>query len=275
MRINYHLDEQKQNTLKADEVTIDDVVTTVRTRSRKQKRLTNEIATTNPSSSRNGTKQNTSKALERAKTSGNVQTTARTKSQAQKERTNEIASTESPSSKNEEKRTVTKRKRDESDNIEESKSKINRTIQVVSSDVLIAKQSVKNYKAFYLRSDKSKMALMPTIQKHELVWAYIKSFPSWPGVVEDITKKGKYLIHFFGDYTRAEVTRRFICNYFEGFSEFACNFGNNKLRKAVEEAKYFLLGNNDTTECYVCKVLAFKRQLMLNREINQNVPVDG
>ena len=155
MRINYHLDEQKQNTLKADEVTIDDVVTTVRTRSRKQKRLTNEIATTNPSSSRNGTKQNTSKALERAKTNGNVQTTARTKSQAQKERTNEIASTESPSSKNEEKRTVTKRKRDESDNIEESKSKINRTIQVVSSDVLIAKQSVKNYKAFYLRSDLS------------------------------------------------------------------------------------------------------------------------
>lgn len=106
-----------------------------------------------------------------------------------------------------------------------------------------------------------KNALMPTLYKYQLVWAYIKGYPTWPGVIEDFMPNGKYLIHFFGDYTRAEVTRRFIVNYFDGFNNFECNFGNNKLKKAVEEAKYFLFGNDDINECYVCKILELKRQL--------------
>lgn len=109
-------------------------------------------------------------------------------------------------------------------------------------------------------------ALMPTLHKHELVWAYIKGFPSWPGVIEEFMPNGKVLVHFFGDYSRGEITRRNLMNYFEGFNRFSCNFGNVKLKKAVEEAKFFLFGNENMDECYVCKVLEFKRQF--NRERN-------
>lgn len=71
-------------------------------------------------------------------------------------------------------------------------------------------------------------ALMPTIHTNELVWAYIRGYPSWPGVVEEILENGRYKIHFFGDYTHATVTRRCIMNYFEGFQQFSSNFGNIK-----------------------------------------------
>lgn len=108
----------------------------------------------------------------------------------------------------------------------------------------------------------SSNALMPKLHKHELVWAYMKGYPSWPGVIEDITSKGKYLIHFFGDYSKAEVTRRFIINYFEGFNQFSCNFGNIKLKKAVEEATYFLLGNPNSNECFVCQMLQYKKDFL-------------
>lgn len=58
--------------------------------------------------------------------------------------------------------------------------------------------------------------LMPNLYRYRLVWAHMKGFPFWPGVVEDMLPNGKYLIHFFGDYSYGHVTR------------------------PVEEAKYFL-----------------------------------
>lgn len=102
-------------------------------------------------------------------------------------------------------------------------------------------------------------ALMPMIHKNELVWAYIKGFPAWPGVVEEVLA-GRYSIHFFGDYTRATVTRRNIMNYYEGFEKFSSNFGNIKLHRAIEEAKYFLLGNDAADECWVCRITKMKEQ---------------
>lgn len=101
-------------------------------------------------------------------------------------------------------------------------------------------------------------ALMPALHQHQLVWAHIKGFPFWPGVLEQILPNGKFRIHFFGDYSRSDVTRRCILEYFEGFNQFECNFGNIRLKKAVEEAKYFLFGNNNSKECYVCKILECK-----------------
>lgn len=111
-------------------------------------------------------------------------------------------------------------------------------------------------------------ALMPPLKQYELVWAYIRGFPSWPAVIEKILPNGKFTVHFFGDYTRAEVARRNILNYFEGFNQFSCNFGNIKLQKAVEEAKFLLFEKPYPNECFVCKVLEYKRQLLLNRAIN-------
>lgn len=112
-----------------------------------------------------------------------------------------------------------------------------------------------------------KNALMPILYKNELVWAYIKGYPSWPGVIEEVTANGKFMIHFFGDYSRAQVTRRYIMNFFEGFNQFSSNFGNVKLRKAVEEAKFFLFDNGEVNECYVCKMLAFKRQFLRGKQL--------
>lgn len=100
--------------------------------------------------------------------------------------------------------------------------------------------------------------LMPAFHKYELVWAYIRGFATWPGVIEEILSNGKYRIHFFGDYTRSDVTRKNITHFFEGFNQFAQNFGNVKLMKAVEEAKIFLFDSNKPNVCYVCYMLALK-----------------
>lgn len=100
--------------------------------------------------------------------------------------------------------------------------------------------------------------LMPSLHKYELVWAYIRGFPSWPGVIEDILPNGKFRIHFFGDYSRSDVNRKFITHFFEGFNQFSHNFGNLKLKKAVEESRIFLFDQHKTSDCYVSQMLELK-----------------
>lgn len=79
--------------------------------------------------------------------------------------------------------------------------------------------------------------LLPSFHIHELVWGYVRGYPSWPGVIECLTPKGKYLVHFFGDYTRAELGRSCITNFFEGFNQYTSNFGNARLQRAINEAR--------------------------------------
>lgn len=107
-------------------------------------------------------------------------------------------------------------------------------------------------------------SLMQPFRKYDLVWARVRGFCHWPGVVENILNDGKYRIHFFGDYSYSNVTRKNIVNYFDGFNEFACNYGNNNLRKAVKEATLFLFDKNTGNECFVCKMLNYKKQLYCN-----------
>lgn len=57
------------------------------------------------------------------------------------------------------------------------------------------------------RQKKSKNALMTTFRQHDLVWAHVRGFAYWPGVIEEELTNGKYRIHFFGDYSRADITR--------------------------------------------------------------------
>lgn len=113
-----------------------------------------------------------------------------------------------------------------------------------------------------------KMQLLPTFHPFELVWAYVKGYPKWPGVIEGMRPDGKYTIHFFGDYTRSYVTKKNIFHYFEGFSEFGNTFGNVRLGKAVQEAQIFLHENqNDSKACFVCKVLEFKKMYSVGRSL--------
>lgn len=133
-----------------------------------------------------------------------------------------------------------------------------RAVELQSSYRALRKN--RNTKKILLKIQKN--MLMPSFHPFELVWAYIRGFPTWPGVIEEISVKGNFIVHFFGDYSTAEVPRKNIIHYFEGFSQFAENYGNIKLRKAVEEAKIFLMETNDkNNECFVCKVLNTKKKI--------------
>lgn len=113
-----------------------------------------------------------------------------------------------------------------------------------------------------------KMQLLPNFHPFELVWAYVRGYPKWPGVIEGIRPDGKYIIHFFGDYSRAFVSRKNIFHYLEGFSQFGNTDGNVRLRKAVQEAQIFLLDTqSQCKDCFVCKVLEFKQMYSNSRSL--------
>lgn len=132
--------------------------------------------------------------------------------------------------------------------------------QVLATEKLIAKKETNTkIRKLYKAPKPKKNALMPSYHKYELVWGYVKGYPSWPAVIEDVLPNGKYRLHFFGDYTKFDMARKNLTHFFEGFNLFSCNFGNLKLRKAVEEAKIFLLGgHNDMKDCFICSFLEFK-----------------
>lgn len=101
----------------------------------------------------------------------------------------------------------------------------------------------------------------PQFYKFELVWAYVKGYPYWPGVIEEETARGQFVVHFFGDYTRSNVSRNSVRHFFEGFEEYSSHDTNKKLPKAIQEARIMLLGNDDVDECLVCKIEKVKMQL--------------
>lgn len=49
------------------------------------------------------------------------------------------------------------------------------------------------------------MRLKPSLRRFEMVWAHIRGYKNWPGIIEEETPKGKYKIHLFGDYSTSEV----------------------------------------------------------------------
>lgn len=102
--------------------------------------------------------------------------------------------------------------------------------------------------------------LQPNFHINELVWAHVRGYPFWPGVIEKITPKGKYLVHFFGDYSRSELGKSRITNFYEGFNRYSTNFGNIKLKKAVEEARIFLISNIQPNACMVCMIPMIKKK---------------
>lgn len=110
----------------------------------------------------------------------------------------------------------------------------------------------------------------PNFQINEFVWAYVRGFAYWPGIIESVTTKGQYVIHFFGDYTRAEVGKNRVVHFFEGFEQYSGHNGNHKLEKAIKEASIFLVGQRTFTECMVCKIPAMKAVCLQNRMIKDN-----
>lgn len=68
------------------------------------------------------------------------------------------------------------------------------------------------------RTISSLVSLKPAPIKYEVVWAHVKGFPNWPGIIEEETPKGKYKIHFFGDYSTSDVGKNKIMHLLEGFN---------------------------------------------------------
>lgn len=110
---------------------------------------------------------------------------------------------------------------------------------------------------------KRKMSLSlitpPDLNRFAICWVKIRGYKDWPGVIEDCVN-GKYIIHFFGDYSiSTPVTRYKITNFYEGFSLFKHTFDDHKLRKAVQEACICLMNEPSPSSCLVCSILITQR----------------
>lgn len=77
-----------------------------------------------------------------------------------------------------------------------------------------------------------------------MIWAHVRGYPNWPGIIKSETPNGKYVIHFFGDYTRSELTKSKIMHLMEGFNQFATSKPSIQLKKAINEAKLFVMDQN-------------------------------
>lgn len=96
------------------------------------------------------------------------------------------------------------------------------------------------------------ISLRPALSKYELVWARLKGFPNWPGVIECETSSGKYLIHFFGDYTHSEVTKAKISHLMEGFETFSKVMKPTALlQKSIRELSFYFNDQNRSS-CPIC-----------------------
>lgn len=105
------------------------------------------------------------------------------------------------------------------------------------------------------------ICLLPSLRKFELMWAHVKGYSLWPGIIEEETKKGRYRIHFFGDYTRCDVTKSKIIHMMEGFNKFSSiDIRNPLLNKAISEAKFFVF-NDKSKSCPICDILLMKTAL--------------
>ena len=63
------------------------------------------------------------------------------------------------------------------------------------------------------------------LKQNDVVWAKIKGFPWWPGVIGSIGRSKDlsfdYLVNFLGDFSYAKLPDNKICLFGDKFSEFS------------------------------------------------------
>lgn len=112
-----------------------------------------------------------------------------------------------------------------------------------------------------------KLAMLtpPNLNQFSIVWVKVRGYKDWPGVIE-AEIRGRYRIHFFGDYTTFTVTRNKITNFYEGFGIFKHTFDDPKLKKAVQEACICMMSKTDKCPDY-CSVCAIVKRTIVKRTI--------
>lgn len=109
-----------------------------------------------------------------------------------------------------------------------------------------------------MRVPAKKLALLtpPNLNDFSIVWVKVRGHKDWPGVIENQVR-GRYKIHFFGDYTTFIVTKNKITNFYEGFGLFKHTFEDVKLKKAVQEACICMMNeaNRSPDHCLVCAIV--------------------
>lgn len=129
-------------------------------------------------------------------------------------------------------------------------------------DVTVMKKRQQNIRRQSRKVVANVVAIMPSLYAYEVIWAKIRGYPWWPGVIEHETLKGKYVVHFFGDYTKFDIGRNNIIHVLEGFNQFAKSpEPSTKLKKAVKECQLFLFQDNRPQSCLICDMLKIKMSL--------------
>lgn len=153
----------------------------------------------------------------------------------------------------------------------DSRLKIRRIDNIPKNEVMITASPARRQR----RGNKSRkmvaniLTLQPSYRNFELVWAHLRGYPLWPAIIEDECLNGKYTIHFFGDHTRATVTKSKIFHSFEGFSRYTkLNSTNTLLHKAVREMHLFIFEKDKLQSCCICDLLKMKRLQSSNKKIN-------
>lgn len=106
----------------------------------------------------------------------------------------------------------------------------------------------------------SQLVLQSTleIRQFNLYWVKLRGFCMWPATVEEVIGSNRFIVHFFGDYTRSIVYRNsFLYKFNEGFVVFNGDqkmVKNVKLSKSVNEASmcYMRLVHSPPKSCCIC-----------------------
>lgn len=84
----------------------------------------------------------------------------------------------------------------------------------------------------------------------------------WPAIVEEVIGFNRFVVHFFGDYSKSTVYRSSLLhNFVDGFVVYNSNekmSKNSKLCKSVKEAAMHFKGlerSSPLLSCVICEFL--------------------